>query len=84
VSDHRWRLGAWRGRRALARRTGCDVTREDDGKAAVAAAQTLGTLRGLINCAGIAIGSKTVGRDGPHPLDAFSRVIQINLIGTFN
>ncbi|MGC7411289.1 3-hydroxyacyl-CoA dehydrogenase [Pandoraea pneumonica] len=62
----------------------CDVTREDDGKSAVAAAQTLGTLRGLVNCAGIAIGSKTVGRDGPHPLDAFSRVIQINLIGTFN
>ncbi len=62
----------------------CDVTREDDGKAAVAAAQTLGALRGLVNCAGIAIGSKTVGRDGPHPLDAFARVIQINLIGTFN
>ncbi|ODP33898.1 MULTISPECIES: SDR family NAD(P)-dependent oxidoreductase [Pandoraea] len=62
----------------------CDVTREDDGKAAVAAAQSLGTLRGLVNCAGIAIGSKTVGRDGPHPLDAFARVIQINLIGTFN
>lgn len=62
----------------------CDVTREDDGKAAVAVAQTLGTLRGLVNCAGIAIGSKTVGRDGPHPLDTFSRVIQINLIGTFN
>lgn len=62
----------------------CDVTREDDGKAAVAAAQALGGLRGLVNCAGIAIGSKTVGRDGPHPLDAFTRVIQINLIGTFN
>jgi NAD(P)-dependent dehydrogenase (short-subunit alcohol dehydrogenase family) len=62
----------------------CDVTREDDGNAAVTAAQALGTLRGLINCAGIAIGSKTVGRDGPHPLDTFSRVIQINLIGTFN
>ena len=62
----------------------CDVTREEDGKAAVAAAQSLGTLRGLVNCAGIAIGSKTVGRDGPHPLDTFSRVIQINLIGTFN
>ncbi|UVA78543.1 SDR family NAD(P)-dependent oxidoreductase [Pandoraea commovens] len=62
----------------------CDVTREDDGKAAVAAAQALGGLRGLVNCAGIAIGSKTVGRDGPHPLDAFARVIQINLIGTFN
>ncbi|MFJ2993252.1 SDR family NAD(P)-dependent oxidoreductase [Pandoraea sp. NPDC087047] len=62
----------------------CDVTREEDGKAAVAAAQTLGTLRGLVNCAGIAIGSRTVGRDGPHPLDTFTRVIQINLIGTFN
>ncbi|EON12533.1 MULTISPECIES: SDR family NAD(P)-dependent oxidoreductase [Pandoraea] len=62
----------------------CDVTREDDGKAAVAAASALGTLRGLVNCAGIAIGGKTVGRDGPHPLDTFSRVIQINLIGTFN
>ncbi|AJP58540.1 3-hydroxy-2-methylbutyryl-CoA dehydrogenase [Pandoraea vervacti] len=62
----------------------CDVTQETDGKAAVAAAQSLGTPRGLVNCAGIAIGSKTVGRDGPHPLDAFSRVIQINLIGTFN
>ncbi|KNB22111.1 3-hydroxy-2-methylbutyryl-CoA dehydrogenase, partial [Salmonella enterica subsp. enterica serovar Typhimurium] len=62
----------------------CDVTREDDGNAAVAAAQSLGALRGLVNCAGIAIGSKTVGRDGPHPLDAFARVIQINLIGTFN
>ncbi|VVD95261.1 3-hydroxyacyl-CoA dehydrogenase [Pandoraea anhela] len=62
----------------------CDVTREDDGEAAVAAAQSLGTLRGLVNCAGIAIGSKTVGRDGPHPLDTFSRVVHINLIGTFN
>ncbi|MDM8355197.1 SDR family NAD(P)-dependent oxidoreductase [Pandoraea communis] len=62
----------------------CDVTREEDGKAAVAAASALGTLRGLVNCAGIAIGGKTVGRDGPHPLDTFSRVIQINLIGTFN
>ncbi|WP_353192282.1 3-hydroxyacyl-CoA dehydrogenase [Pandoraea pnomenusa] len=62
----------------------CDVTRDDEGKAAVATAQALGPLRGLVNCAGIAIGSKTVGRDGPHPLDTFSRVIQINLIGTFN
>ena len=62
----------------------CDVTREEDGKAVIDAALAAGTLRGLVNCAGIAIGQKTVGRDGPHPLDAFQRVIMINLVGTFN
>ena len=62
----------------------CDVTSEADGKAAVAAALALGPLRGLVNCAGIAIGEKTVGRDGPHRLDTFMRVINVNLIGTFN
>ena len=62
----------------------CDVTSEADGQAVVAEALKLGTLRGLINCAGIAIGQKTVGKDGPHSLERFSRVIQVNLIGTFN
>ncbi|MFN3565310.1 MAG: 3-hydroxyacyl-CoA dehydrogenase [Burkholderiaceae bacterium] len=62
----------------------CDVTSEADGKAAVAAALALGPLRGLVNCAGIAIGEKTVGKDGPHRLDTFARVIHVNLIGTFN
>lgn len=62
----------------------CDVTSEDDGKAVVAEALKLGQLRGLVNCAGIAIGQKTVAKDGPHALDRFARVIQINLIGTFN
>lgn len=62
----------------------CDVTQEADGQAAVAAATALGTLRGLVNCAGIAIGTKTVGKDGPHPLAQFAKVININLIGTFN
>jgi len=62
----------------------CDVTSEADGKAAVAAALALGPLRGLVNCAGIAIGEKTVGKDGPHRLDTFMRVINVNLIGTFN
>ncbi len=62
----------------------CDVSSEADGKAAVAAASSMGTLRGLVNCAGIAIGEKTIGKDGPHRLDAFARVISINLIGTFN
>jgi NAD(P)-dependent dehydrogenase (short-subunit alcohol dehydrogenase family) len=62
----------------------CDVTSEEDGQAAVAAATARGPLRGLINCAGIAPASKTVGREGPHPLALFSKAIGINLIGTFN
>jgi NAD(P)-dependent dehydrogenase (short-subunit alcohol dehydrogenase family) len=62
----------------------CDVTSEADGKAVVDAALALGTLRGVINCAGVAPAAKTVGKDGPHPLDLFQRVVNINLIGTFN
>jgi NAD(P)-dependent dehydrogenase (short-subunit alcohol dehydrogenase family) len=62
----------------------CDVTQEADGQAAVAKAVSLGKLMGLVNCAGIAIGVKTVGKDGAHPLAQFSRVIGINLIGSFN
>lgn len=62
----------------------CDVTSEADGMAVVAAATAMGTLRGLINCAGVAPAVKTVGKDGPHPLDVFQRTININLVGTFN
>ncbi|AXA91874.1 3-hydroxyacyl-CoA dehydrogenase [Massilia sp. YMA4] len=62
----------------------CDVTSEADGQAVVAAATAFGTLRGLVNCAGIAPAVKTVGKDGPHPLDVFQRAVNINLIGTFN
>jgi NAD(P)-dependent dehydrogenase (short-subunit alcohol dehydrogenase family) len=62
----------------------CDVTLEADGLAAVAAATNLGTLRGLVNCAGVAPAIKTVGKDGPHPLAAFQRAVDINLVGTFN
>ncbi|SFG52345.1 NAD(P)-dependent dehydrogenase, short-chain alcohol dehydrogenase family [Duganella sp. CF458] len=62
----------------------CDVTSEADGLAVVAAATAMGTLRGLVNCAGVAPAIKTVGKDGPHPLDSFARTISINLIGTFN
>ena len=76
---------------ALARELGgnarfvkCDVTSEADAQAVVNAAQQFGTLRGLVNCAGIAIGEKTVGKDGPHSLASFTRVITINLIGSFN
>ncbi|MEX3948211.1 3-hydroxyacyl-CoA dehydrogenase [Paraburkholderia sp. EG287B] len=62
----------------------CNVADEDDGARAVAAATALGTLRGLVNCAGIAPAVKTVGKDGPHPLETFSKTISVNLIGTFN
>jgi NAD(P)-dependent dehydrogenase (short-subunit alcohol dehydrogenase family) len=62
----------------------CDVTQEADAQAAVAQAVSMGKLMGLVNCAGIAIGAKTVGKDGPHPLASFAKVISINLIGSFN
>ena len=62
-----------------------DVTSEKDCKAAVAAAQqAFGTLQGAINCAGIGTPGKMLGKDGVLPLAAFERVIQINLVGTFN
>jgi NAD(P)-dependent dehydrogenase (short-subunit alcohol dehydrogenase family) len=70
---------------AKARFVKCDVTSEADGKAAVEAAiKAFGGLQGLVNCAGIAIGEKTIGKEGPHALASFTRVITINLIGTFN
>ena len=76
---------------ALARELGaatrfvkCDVASEADGRAAIEMAASLGPLRGLVNCAGIAVGEKTVGKEGPHALASFARVINVNLIGTFN
>ena len=62
----------------------CDVSQEADGQAVVAAALSLGKLVGLINCAGIAPANKTVGKEGAHALAAFAKVIQVNLIGSFN
>ena len=62
----------------------CDVASEADGQAVVAAAQALGRVSGLVNCAGIATANKTVGKNGPHPLDAFDKTIRVNLVGTFN
>jgi NAD(P)-dependent dehydrogenase (short-subunit alcohol dehydrogenase family) len=61
-----------------------DVTSETDVSAAVAVATGLGTLRILVNCAGIAPANRVVGRDGPVALELFERAIRINLIGTFN
>ncbi len=62
----------------------CDVTREEDGNAVVNAATAAGKLVGLVNCAGIAPASRTVGKTGAHPLDLFQKVIAVNLIGSFN
>lgn len=62
----------------------CDVSSEADGQAVVAKATALGKLMGLINCAGIAPAEKTVGKSGAHNLGVFAKVIQVNLIGTFN
>lgn len=62
-----------------------DVTNEDSVKAAIAqAVDLMGGIDVCVNCAGIATGEKTVGRDGPHNLDNFRRTIEINLIGSFN
>ena len=62
-----------------------DVTHEAQVQQAVdAAVQPFGALHGLINCAGVAPGERVVGKSGPHQLETFARVININLIGSFN
>jgi NAD(P)-dependent dehydrogenase (short-subunit alcohol dehydrogenase family) len=61
-----------------------DVTSEAEVQAAVDAATALGPLRIVVNCAGIATPGKVLGREGVLPLEAFNRVIQVNLVGTFN
>lgn len=62
-----------------------DVTDESSVLNAIAeASQTMDGLTVAVNCAGIATGEKTVGRDGPHSLSGFQRTIDINLVGTFN
>lgn len=62
-----------------------NVTSEDEVQSAVnQAVEKFGAIHACINCAGIGVAQKTVGKEGPHDLAAFTRVIQINLIGTFN
>jgi NAD(P)-dependent dehydrogenase (short-subunit alcohol dehydrogenase family) len=63
----------------------CDVADAEAAEAAVAEAERRhGAARILVNCAGIGTAARIVGRDGAMPLDAFERVIRVNLIGTFN
>lgn len=61
-----------------------DVTNEEQVKAAIGAAAALGPLRIVVNCAGVATPGRVLGREGVLPLETFNRVIQINLVGTFN
>ena len=62
-----------------------DVTSAESGQAAVdLAIKEFGALHGLVNCAGILGASRIVGRDGPHDLGLFQKVIAVNLVGTFN
>jgi NAD(P)-dependent dehydrogenase (short-subunit alcohol dehydrogenase family) len=62
-----------------------DVTGEESVKGAIdAALQNFGELHGAINCAGIASAEKVLGRESPHSLKSFSKVVGVNLIGTFN
>lgn len=75
---------------ALASETGAlaatvDVTDEDSVRAGLAAAlDAFGRLDVLVNCAGIATGERTLGREGPHGLASFRRTVDINLTGSFN
>lgn len=61
-----------------------DVTSEEQVQAAVDAAAAMGPLRVVVNCAGIGGAARVSGRKGPFPLDMFTKVVSVNLIGTFN
>ena len=62
-----------------------DVTDEGSVKSAVSIAlEEFGGLDGVVNCAGVAIAERVLGREGPHSLESFAKVIQVNLVGAFN
>jgi NAD(P)-dependent dehydrogenase (short-subunit alcohol dehydrogenase family) len=62
-----------------------DVTSPQDvGRAVDLAVSDFGGLHVAVNCAGVAWAGRTVGRDGPHDLDVFERVLRVNVVGTFN
>jgi NAD(P)-dependent dehydrogenase (short-subunit alcohol dehydrogenase family) len=85
IADMQAELGEKFAREIGGRFAKCDVTSEADGKAAVALAlKEFGGLHVLVNCAGIAIAEKTIGKEAPHALASFTRCITVNLIGTFN
>lgn len=62
-----------------------NVADEQSAQACVAAAlDAFGAVHGLVGCAGIVVGEKTVGKEGPHALASFKKVIDVNLVGAFN
>lgn len=68
-----------------ARFVATDITREEDVQRLVdTAKREFGALNGVVNCAGLVIGERILGKQGPHRLDSFARIINVNLIGTFN
>jgi NAD(P)-dependent dehydrogenase (short-subunit alcohol dehydrogenase family) len=69
---------------ARARFAQADVTEPESVSAALDLAEEMGPLRINVNCAGIGNAAKTLGKTGPFPLDNFCKVIEVNLIGTFN
>ncbi len=70
---------------AAAKFVATDVTNEASATQAIQTAiSALGGVHGLVNCAGVAPAEKVVGKEGPHRLDSFAKVININLVGTFN
>ncbi|HXI85984.1 MAG TPA: 3-hydroxyacyl-CoA dehydrogenase [Parvularculaceae bacterium] len=84
-----WDMNAEKGE-ALAEKIGgvfCEANVADEASVESALSKTLGAIGGpriLVNCAGIGVAEKTVGKNGPHNLANFKRVIDVNLVGTFN
>jgi len=65
--------------------TPADVTSAGEAEQAVTkAVERFGTIHIAVNCAGIGRAQRTISKEGPHPLDLFNRVVQVNLVGTFN
>jgi NAD(P)-dependent dehydrogenase (short-subunit alcohol dehydrogenase family) len=82
-ADAGTRLAAELGDRARFALT--DVTDEASVRGAVGLARSsFGALHGAVACAGIAIAERILGKNGPHPLASFTKVITVNLVGTFN
>lgn len=67
-----------------ARFVAADVTGEQAVTAGLDVAESMGPVRIVVNCAGIGNAIRVLGRDGVFPLDAFRRIVEVNLVGTFN
>jgi NAD(P)-dependent dehydrogenase (short-subunit alcohol dehydrogenase family) len=85
IADIKRETGEATAKELGARFVEANVVDEESVKNAIGlAVSAFGALHGAINCAGIGVAEKTVGKDGPHTLASFKRVIEVNLIGTFN